>query len=240
MSTFRVGTSGWVYPHWEGIFYPRDLPQDRWFAHYARQFDTVEVNYSFYRLPSAEQFARWREQAPPGFLYAVKANRYLTHRKRLKDAAEPLQRFLERAYLLQHTLGPILYQLPPRWQADPERLDAFARLLPTGLIHAFEFRDPRWFIPPVRQVLERHGLAFCIFHAPEWECPLWVTGAAIYLRFHGADVLYGGRYSRADLDVWAGRIREWLDRGYDVYAYFNNDAFGHAIANAAELRQMVL
>lgn len=240
MSTFRVGTSGWVYPHWEGIFYPPDLPQDRWFAHYARQFDTVEVNYSFYRLPAPEQFVRWREQAPPGFLYAVKANRYLTHRKRLKDAAEPLQRFLERARLLEHTLGPILYQLPPRWQADPERLDAFARLLPRDLIHAFEFRDPRWFIPPVRQVLEQHNLAFCIFHAPEWECPLWVTGPAIYLRFHGAGVLYGGRYSRADLEIWAGRVREWLDRGYDVYAYFNNDAFGHAVANAAELREMVL
>ncbi|MBC7222951.1 MAG: DUF72 domain-containing protein [Anaerolineae bacterium] len=239
MATFRVGTSGWVYPHWRGVFYPPDLPQERWFAHYARHFDTVEINYSFYRLPPAEQFARWREQAPPGFLYAVKANRYLTHRKRLKDAEAPLARFLERARHLEGALGPILYQLPPRWQANPERLEAFARLLPGDLLHAFEFRDPRWFSEPVRQVLERHRLALCIFHAPEWPCPLWVTGPAVYLRFHGAGVLYGGRYRRDDLQVWAERIRAWLDEGHDVYAYFNNDALGHAVANAAELREMV-
>lgn len=239
MATFRVGTSGWVYPHWRGIFYPPDLPQDRWLVHYARHFDTVEINASFYRLPTAEQFARWREQAPPGFTFAVKANRYLTHRKRLKDAEAPLARLLERARHLEGALGPILYQLPPRWRANPERLEAFACLLPGDLIHAFEFRDPRWFCEEVRQVLARHGLAFCIFHAPEWACPFWVTGPAIYLRFHGAGVLYGGRYTREDLQVWAERIRGWLEEGYDVYAYFNNDAFGHAVANAAELREMV-
>ena len=236
----RIGTSGWVYPHWRGIFYPPDLPQSRWYTHYAKEFDTVEINYSFYRLPSEAAFDRWREQAPEGFLYAVKANRYLTHIKRLKDAAEPLERFLSRARRLGDKLGPILWQLPPRWRANPERLETFAALLPPDLTHAFEFRDPRWFVEPVRRILEQHGLAFCIFDMPGLPCPAWVTSDVVYLRFHGSGVVYGGRYGREGLQPWATRIREWLCEGQRVYAYFNNDAFGFAVEDARELRDLLI
>ncbi|MFQ6101029.1 MAG: DUF72 domain-containing protein [Anaerolineae bacterium] len=235
----RIGTSGWVYSHWRGVFYPPDLPQSRWYTHYAKVFDTVEINYSFYRLPSEATFDRWREQAPEGFLYAVKANRYITHLKRLKDAAEPVERFLARAQRLGDRLGPILWQLPPRWRANPERLETFAALLPFDLLHAFEFRDPRWFVEPVRRILEQHGLACCIFDMPGLRCPTWVTGSAVYLRFHGSGEVYGGRYGREGLRPWADRIRTWLSEGCQVYAYFNNDAFGFALEDAQELRAMI-
>jgi uncharacterized protein YecE (DUF72 family) len=235
----HIGTSGWVYEHWRGIFYPADLPQSGWYAHYARHFDTVEINYSFYRLPSERAFDDWRAQAPPGFVYAVKANRYLTHIKRLKDAAAPLERFLSRARRLGDKLGPILWQLSPKWRADPARLDAFAALLPTDLVHAFEFRDPRWFVPPVREILERYGLSLCIFDMPGLACPAWVTGEAVYLRFHGSGVVYGGRYGQEGLRPWADRMQGWLAEGRAVYAYFNNDAFGYAVEDAQALRGLL-
>ena len=252
--TAAVGTSGWVYRHWaNGVFYPAGLPTSRWFAHYASVFDTVEINNTFYRLPSEAAFDRWREQAPPGFVYAVKANRYLTHFRRLADCAEPLERFLERALRLGSALGPILYQLPPRWKANPDRLEEFATLLAgmdqaRGLQHVFEFRDPRWFVEPVRDVLVRHRLSFCIYHLPEVPCPPWVTGPIVYLRFHGAGVRYGGRYSGEDLATWAGLVRDLGAgtkpgtgdaAGRPLYVYFNNDADGHAVANALELRALL-
>ena len=259
----HIGTSGWVYPHWRGVFYPPDLPQSRWYTHYAKVFDTVEINTSFYRLPSEEAFDHWREQAPPGFIYAVKANRYITHFKRLKDVAEPLERFLARAQRLGDNLGPILWQLPPRWRANPERLETFAALLPPdrsaergsaepatssagathpkrsqrSLTHVFEFRDPRWFVEPVRRILKQHGLTFCIFDMPGLPCPTWVTSDVVYLRFHGSGVVYGGRYGREALRPWADHILKWLCEGCQVYAYFNNDTFGYAVEDARELRE---
>ncbi|MCL4299620.1 MAG: DUF72 domain-containing protein [Anaerolineae bacterium] len=235
----HIGTSGWVYPHWRGVFYPSDLPQSRWFDFYARHFTTVEINNSFYRLPAETTFDRWQAQAPPGFIYAVKANRFLTHLKRLKDVAEPLERFLSRARRLGHTLGPILWQLPPRWHADPVRLETFAALLPTDVTNVFEFRDPSWFVPAVREILERFRLGFCVFDMPNLPCPLWVTSAVVYLRFHGAETTYAGRYGRAGLEPWAERIRQWLAEGRTVFAYFNNDAFGHAVEDAQLLQELM-
>jgi uncharacterized protein YecE (DUF72 family) len=235
----HIGTSGWVYPHWRGVFYPLDLPQARWYDYYARHFTTVEINYSFYRLPAEKTFAHWQAQAPPGFIYAVKANRFLTHVKRLKDAAEPLERFLSRARRLGDHLGPILWQLPPHWGADPARLESFATLLPSDLDHVFEFRDPSWFVQPVREVLERFGLSCCIFDMPDLPCPLWVTSQVVYLRFHGAGMLYAGRYGQVKLQPWAERIQKWLAEDRTVYAYFNNDALGHAVEDARVLREMV-
>lgn len=235
----HIGTSGWVYPHWRGVLYPPGLPQSRWYARYAEEFDTVEINYSFYRLPSEAAFDHWREQAPQGFLYAVKANRFITHVKRLRDAAEPLTRFLERARRLDESLGPILWQLPPKWNADPERLAAFAELLPADLTHAFEFRDPRWFVEPVRRILESRNLAFCIFDMPGLPCPTWVTGAAVYVRFHGCGAVYGGLYGPDALRPWAANIRRWLSDGRTVYVYFNNDAFGFAVQDAQTLRHLL-
>ncbi len=236
---FRVGTSGWIYPHWRGVFYPERLRQAAWFEHYAQHFDTVEINYSFYRLPSPEAFDRWREQSPEAFLFAVKANRFLTHVRRLKGIEEPLDRFLGNARRLGPKLGPILWQLPPNWRPDLPRLEAFAALLPRDLVHAFEFRDPRWFIEPVRSVLEQHGLSLCVFDMPEHPCPVWATSPVVYMRFHGVAMVYGGQYGRNRLRAWARRIAGWLEEGRSVYAYFNNDALGYAVEDAKVLRELV-
>jgi uncharacterized protein YecE (DUF72 family) len=235
----RIGTSGWVYPHWRGVFYPEDLPQSQWFTHYACYFDTVEINNTFYRLPQESAFDRWRDQAPEGFVYAVKASRYITHFKHLKDCAESIERLLSRARRLGGHLGPILYQLPPHWGPDPERLEAFAALLPGDLTHVFEFRNGGWFSEPVCEVLIDHQLSFCIFDLPDAECPRWVTGPTVYIRFHGADRAYGGRYGGESLAGWARFIRDTQAQGHEVYAYFNNDAFGYALADARELREIV-
>jgi uncharacterized protein YecE (DUF72 family) len=215
------------------------LRQGDWFAHYANHFNTVEINYSFYRLPTEHAFDRWRGQAPPGFVYALKANRFLTHVKRLKDCEAALDQFVERARRLEETLGPILWQLPPNWRPDVARLEAFVRRLPQDLIHAFEFRDERWLVDEVREMLETRGLATCIYDMPGTSCPMWVTAPAVYLRFHGVGVAYGGRYGEEHLLPWAVKIRTWLDEGRRVFAYFNNDAFGFALEDAMILARLV-
>jgi uncharacterized protein YecE (DUF72 family) len=235
----HIGTSGWVYPHWRGVFYPSDLQQSQWYKHYAKHFNTVEINYSFYRLPTEEAFNRWRKQAPAEFIYAVKANRYLTHLKRLKEVAEPLTRFLTRVERLEEKLGPILWQLPPHWRADPERIRAFANHLPKDMTHVFEFRDRRWFIPQIREILEQFELTFCIFDMPDLPCPPWITSRNVYLRFHGKEMVYGGLYGRESLKPWADRIRHWLGDNRKVYAYFNNDAFGYALEDALALQDLL-
>jgi uncharacterized protein YecE (DUF72 family) len=234
-----IGTSGWVYDHWRGIFYPEDLAQDEWFEVYQANFDSVEINYSFYQLPSESTFEAWREQARKGFTYAVKANRYITHMKKLKGPAEPVEKFLSRVRILEEHLGPILWQLPPRWHANPERLEGFASILPEDLTHVFEFRDPDWFQESIRQVLERHHLSFCIFSMTGFDCPTWVTSDVVYLRFHGIDGEYQGEYGEGNLAPWAERIRGWLSEERNIFAYFNNDAHGHAIADARRLRDML-
>ena len=236
----RIGTSGWVYRHWRGAFYPPDLPAKRWFAFYARHFDTVEVNNTFYRLPPPETFDGWRRQAPPGFVYAVKASRYLTHRKKLKDPDEPLANVLGRARRLRAHRGPVLYQLPPRWRCDLDRLRAFVARPPAGFDHVLEFRDPSWCVEPVRQLLAEAGVSFCIHDLPGFDCPAWVTGPVVYLRFHGPTaVKYAGRCGLAHLHVWAERIREFRRSGRDTYAYFNNDDRGYAVINARELQALL-
>jgi len=234
-----IGTSGWIYPHWEGVFYPAGLPQRGWFAHYARHFATVEINNTFYRLPGEAAFHAWCAQAPAGFLYAVKSNRYITHMKKLRQVEEPLARFTERARLLGEHLGPLLYQLPPGWHCDLGRLEAFLSLLPAGLLHTFEFRHPSWFSAGVMSLLERFGAVLCLPSMPGLECPLRATGPAVYLRMHGATSLYASRYSREELERWAGLITEQRQAGRDAYVYFNNDAFGYAVENARELQQML-
>lgn len=235
----RIGTSGWVYEHWKGIFYPEKLAQDELFGYYQDNFDTVEINYSFYRLPSESAFEGWHEQAQEGFTYAVKANRYITHMKKLKDPSEPVGDFLRRARLLKEHLGPILWQLPPRWHANPERFERFASILPDDLTHVFEFRDADWFQDPIRDILEAHHLTFCIFSATGLDCPVWVTSDVVYLRFHGIDGRYQGKYGEGNLAPWAERIRGWLSEGRTVFAYFNNDAHGHAITDAQRFRDML-
>ncbi len=236
--TIRIGTSGWVYKHWRDVFYLPDLPARAWFAFYAREFSTVEINNSFYRLPSPEMFDAWRKQAPPDFLYAVKASRYITHMKKLKDPEEALREFLARAYRLEETLGPILYQLPPHWRVNLERLEAFLALLPPGYRHVIEFRDATWLIEPVFRLMERYHVAHCLHDMRPLDIPLRITAPPVYIRFHG-DIHYEGDYSNTVLETWAQRIAGWNAQHLDVFAYFNNDPHGYAIKNARTLKEIL-
>lgn len=239
MAIFRIGTSGWHYKHWRGIFYPPDLPPTAWLSYYAAEFGTVEINNSFYRLPSEATFEAWRDQAPPGFLFAVKASRFLTHMKKLKDAEEPLGNILGRARLLGAHLGPILYQLPPYWGRDLTRLEAFLRLLPPDLEHVFEFRDPSWLVAETFELLRRYGAGLCIYDLPGYTSPLQVTAPFAYIRFHSSTDLYGGEYGEERLRPWAERIRTLGAQAETIYIYFNNDAFGYAVSDARILRRLL-
>lgn len=235
----RIGCSGWIYPHWRGLFYPEKLPVKRWFAFYAETFDTVEINNSFYRLPKTETFDAWREQAPPGFRYAVKANRFLTQAKKLKDCAEPLARMVPPFRHLGETLGPVLYQLPPRFKLNLERLESFLEIAPKDVVNVFEFREPSWYTDEVFAVLDRHGASFCAHDMPGSISPRLAVGRVAYLRFHGGLSKYYGRYSDERLLEWADWIAEQARLGRPVWAYFNNDPEAHAIADAQTLRAMV-
>ena len=228
-----------MYKHWRRRFYPDGLPVKRWFAHYADTFDTVEINNSFYRLPPAATFDLWRGQTPPGFRYAVKANRFLTQAKKLKDCEEPLARMLTPTRHLGGTLGPILYQLPPRFRINLERLESFLKLLPGDLIHVFEFRDTSWYTDETLALLDAHGASFCTHDMPGLASPRAATGPIAYVRFHGHGSKYAGRYPD---DALLGRT-DWMvaqaDAGHDVWAYFNNDIGGAAIEDALTLKAMV-
>ena len=241
-SHYWVGTSGWVYKHWRDRFYPPDLPASKWFDFYCHQFATVEVNNSFYRLPSEDTFRKWRKAAPKGFQFAVKASRFITHVKRLKDCREPLDTFLGRARLLSEALGPVLYQLPPNFHCKPEnvdRLTEFLSLLPHDMRHVFEFRHDSWFNDDVFSLLRVYNAGFCAFHMAGWETPLEATTDFAYLRFHGSDSLYGGSYSEGDLAIWAGRLRDLPEDVREVFVYFNNDTEAHAVANAKTLVEFI-
>lgn len=235
-----IGTSGWVYRHWRGRFYPEDLRARDWFAYYAARFDTVEINNSFYRLPTEAAVEGWRAQAPPGFVYSVKASRYLTHMRKLKEPEDSLERILGRARALQPHLGPVLYQLPPSWKVDAGRLQAFVAALPPDVQHVIEFRDESWYVDPVRSVLEEAGVSFCIHDMADMPNPGWVTGPVVFLRFHGPTKRkYHGSYPTEALESWASRIRGFLAAGHPVYAYFNNDDRAFAAYNALELKSLL-
>ena len=231
----RLGTSGWVYEHWAGPFYPADLPRSQWLAWYARHFNAVEVNASFYHLPRAETLRQWADSAPEGFVFACKASRYLTHMKKLREPGDPLARLFERLRLLGPHLGPVLYQLPPHWHYNGERLAAFLEQLPGDARHVFEFRDPSWINDEALALLQRFGAAFCIHDFGGQWTPAEVRSGLAYLRFHGPEPGYRGRYDEATLARWAERIRHWRAEGIEVHAYFNNDVGGQAPADARRL-----
>ena len=235
----HVGCSGWVYKHWRGIFYEDRLPQKRWFERYAEEFDTVEINNSFYRLPSCETFDKWRKQAPPGFCYAVKANRYLTQAKKLKDCEEPMERMMAAVRCLCDRLGPMLYQLPPSMKVNLERLESFLRILPSGVTSVFEFRNMHWYRPETYALLERYGASFCVHDMPGSKSGRIAVGPIAYVRFHGGEGKYWGRYSDEGLLSWTDWIVEQARHGRKVWCYFNNDIHGHAIEDARTLKAMV-
>jgi len=230
-----VGTSGWQYDHWRGPFYPPELKRSRWFGHYASLLDTVEVNATFHGLPSEPAALKWRRAAPPGFVYAVKASRFITHVKRLKAAKAALDLFLERMSGLGDMLGPVLFQLPPRFPRDTSRLEAFLSELPSGLRAAFEFRDRSWFTDDVYRLLEKRGVALCVYDLEGYTSPEAVTAGFVYARLHGPGAAYQGSYAAEALAAWAGRMERWAASGLDAYCYCNNDQSGHAALNAMEL-----
>ena len=233
----RIGTSGWHYNHWTGLFYPEELPKSKWLEHYASNFDTVEINNTFYQLPKEASLKRWHEQAPKNFVYSVKANRYITHIKRLKDAPEPLERFFERVGILAEKLGPVLYQLPPNFHKDLDRLGNFIKFLPGDRIAVFEFRHKSWFSEDTFRLLNQFGVGFCIHDMPGMKIPRVVTADIIYIRFHGPTGRYEGNYSKSALQSWAEWLKEHTKEVHSIYAYFNNDIHAYAIRNAKQLKE---
>ena len=228
-----------MYKHWRGLFYPDGLPVKRWFDHYAAVFDTVEINNSFYQLPKPETFAGWREQAPPGFCYAVKANRYLTQSKKLKDCEEPIARMMASVEALKPALGPLLYQLPPHFKLNLDRLEAFLAIAPKGVAKVFEFREPSWYCDQVFALLEQYSASLCVHDMPGSASPRPAVGPIAYVRFHGTGGKYVGRYPDQALAGWADWSAEQARHGRAVWAYFNNDIHGHAVEDAQTLRAMV-
>ncbi|WP_340381802.1 DUF72 domain-containing protein [Streptomyces sp. SS7] len=232
--TLYVGTSGWQYKDWREVLYPADVPVRRWLEEYAEHFATVEINNAFYRLPSRDTFRSWADRVPPDFVVAVKASRFLTHIKRLRDPAEPVHRLMDHAAGLGARLGPVLLQLPPTLRADPELLDACLSRFPAGTRVAVEPRHPSWWIPPVREVLRARGAALCWADVQSRPAtPLWRTAGWGYVRFHEGRASPWPRYGQHALESWIDRIATtWSDHD-DVYAYFNNDPGGAAVGDAA-------
>ncbi|SRR5579884_439286 len=229
----RIGTSGWIYKHWKQLFYPPNVAQRQWLDVYADTFDTVEINFTFYRLPTAQTFASWNQRARPGFDFALKGSRYVTHLKQLHDAEPHVKLFFDRAASLRQHTGPILWQLPPRLSRDDDRLAAFLDVLPKDYDHALEFRHDSWFVEPVRCLLRERNVALCVADSVKRPGTLELTTKWTYIRFHqGQD---RGSYTEEQLRHWSREIERVLATGINVWIYFNNDPEGHAIFNARRL-----
>ncbi|MGZ4835851.1 MAG: DUF72 domain-containing protein [Terriglobales bacterium] len=235
----RIGTSGWHYKHWCGPFYEDRTAPSQMLQVYLRYFDTVEINNSFYKLPSAETFRSWRQSAPPGFCFAVKASRFITHMKKLKDPQNALDNILKRAAELKDKLGPILFQLPPKWMVNAERLEEFLAALPQRHQYTFEFRERSWHQDAIYDILRRHNAAFCMYELNGFHSPEPITADFTYIRLHGPGGPYQGSYSQETLREWARKIERWGERLKDIYVYFDNDQAAFAARNALQLKQMV-
>ncbi len=234
-----IGTSGWSHDHWRGHFYPQEMSGKQLFEYYCARFRTVEINNSFYRLPSEKTVDAWRDAAPDEFIYSFKASQYITHKKRLINPARYLPRMIDIAGRLGTKLGPILFQLPPSFHRKEERLQGLLEALGPEHRYAVEFRDPTWFDEGVRDMLSGRGVAFCIFEFGDLISPRWVTADFVYVRLHGPNGPYLGSYSRKVLEEWAGLIVSWEKQGKDVFFYFNNDESGFAAQDAAALLEIM-
>ena len=240
----HIGTSGWNYKHWKGVFYPANLPQKKWLAHYAEHFTTVEVNNTFYQLPQASTFETWRETVRTihnsrEFKFALKASRFITHMKKLKDPEISSEKFFDRSERLEESLGPILFQLPPGWSANVDRLAEFLMMLPIEHKYAFEFRNESWLNNDVFNLLRRHNVAFCIQDFRGKQSPREITADFTYVRMHGpGEMAYVGSYSDAALQLWGQQISRWRRELTNVYVYFNNDIGGCAVNDARRLQDL--
>ena len=239
MAKIYIGTSGWQYQHWVSSFYPAELAPGQFLTYYAEQFRTVEINNTFYQLPQPETLVRWREAAPKQFVFASKAHRYITHFKKLNNCEDSICTLFNRLEILESKLGPILFQLPPRWHVNIDRLACFLDALPEGYRYGFEFRDRSWLIPEVYELLENHRVALCAYDLGGFRSPVVPTADFFYIRLHGPEGPYHGSYDGRTLNSWVRRFARWLKSGQDVYCYFDNDEHGYAAANAARMQQMV-
>jgi uncharacterized protein YecE (DUF72 family) len=235
----HIGTSGWHYKHWADNFYPNDIKDADQLDFYIKHFSTVELNNSFYHLPEAKTFKNWKNAVPENFLFAVKASRYITHMKKLKVGKIEINRFVSRANKLEVKLGPILFQLPPKWKVNLERLETFLSKLPEGYNYVFECRNPTWYNEEVYALLEQYNCAFCIYQLAGHFSPEKVTANFVYIRLHGPGDKYQGSYPEKTLKEWASKCKQWQKGKKEVYIYFDNDQFGYAAFNAASLKQLV-
>lgn len=235
----HIGTSGWHYQHWKGRFYPEDMPDQNMLKYYEKKFETAEINNTFYQLPKEKTLLRWRDTVPEDFIFSVKASRYITHMKKLKDPKEPVTNFLDRIKSLGHTLGPILFQLPPRWNCNPARLKSFLQVLPAHYRCTFEFRDQSWFDDQIYQALKDHNAAFCIYHLSGVLSPKEVTADFIYIRLHGPGGPYQGQYTDETLAKWGQIFDTWNKQGKEIYCYFDNDEAGYGAQDALRLQEIV-
>lgn len=241
MTTQRihVGTSGWSYDHWQGIFYPQGLAANQRLAYYQQHFRTVEINSTFYSLPNPGSLARWYESVDDDFIFAVKASRYITHMKKLRDPQRAIKEFMRRVEILRDKLGPILFQLPPHWHINAERLAAFLKILPRDHRYAVEFRDSSWYSPRIYELLAKSSVAFCIFDLDKKLSPMQVTTDFTYIRLHGPQGPYQGRYHDRVLHNWAESIEKWRLAGREIYCFFDNDEAAYAVQDATRLQEML-
>ena len=229
----HIGTSGWQYRHWRGVFYPDHLKTKDWLAYYASRFDCVEVNSTFYGLPGREAIHAWRESVPEGFVFAVKAPRRITHFKKLKNCETELGEFFDQLEAFGSALGPVLYQLPPRWRCNARRLESFLDALPSSHRPVFEFRDPTWHNDEVYALLASRAATFCIFDLDGSTSPIIADGDLVYVRLHGPGAAYTGSYRAPRLRTWVDRAHGWNRASKDVFLFFDNDEKGYAVKNGA-------
>jgi|SRR5690606_39004460 len=235
----HVGTSGWHYKHWVGTFYPEGIPAGDQLGHYLRDFAAVEINNSFYRVPQAKTFEEWNRAVPEAFIFAVKANRFFTHLKKLKVEKADVENFIDKVDRLGKKAGPILFQLPPNWKINVERLEEFLCKLPSHHRYTFEFRNSTWYQDDVYECLGRFNAAFCIYELAGHHSPLWVTADFVYTRLHGPGDKYQGSYSNEQLQEWASQCLQWQQTGKEVYVFFDNDEKGYAAHNARQLSKVL-
>lgn len=236
----HIGTSGWNYRHWKGTFYPEDLSQKKWLSYYMERFKTVELNNSFYRMPDKSTFENWRAAVPDDFIFSVKVYRYITHLKKLIDSDETLNTFLENAGALKEKAGPLLFQMPPSFRFNSERLISFLKKLPDSFRYTFEFRNKTWWNDEAYRILEDYNISFCQFQLAGVITPKVVTSDLVYIRLHGpTSHKYQGSYTNETLAEWADQFKKWQKDGREVYCYFDNDDSGYAAWNALVLDNMV-
>jgi uncharacterized protein YecE (DUF72 family) len=238
MSRLYIGTSGWNYAHWQGVFYPQGLSQGEWLEHYIRFFNCVELNVTFYRLVKKQTFQNWYKRVPEDFYFVAKGSRFISHIKKLKSVKEPLGLFIDNAVELRGKLAAILWQLPPSFKKNLRRLEAFLKLLKEPKFRqVFEFRNGSWFDQEVYALLKEYNACLCIAHSSRFPCARELTSDFLYLRFHGSGSLYSSNYSDKELKEWVDFTRSFKRK--DIFAFFNNDAYGYAVKNALRFRELL-